>query len=125
MKVVRLGALLDLDSNDRIRWRGFKIREFADLDNGRRVFWRTDRGWGRGPCSDDEWPVSSGRDMAAEVMEATGGCEQLDLYVSVAGAALHEMGEPVDAASVWVAPYVVEFSEDLRAEMERVSRTLV
>ncbi len=101
---------------------GFSVREFADLDDGRRVWWRDDRGWGGSVrCSTSEWPVGSGRDLVAEVIQVTGGHERTDEYVTCAMWALREMGTGVDPASVWAAPYVVEFGPLLETELRRVS----
>ena len=122
MRVVRLGAVLELQPHNPLSSPGFAVREFADLDGGRRVWWREDRGWS-GSLSDDrsEWPVQSGRDMVAEVLEITGGHERVDDYVTCALWALRATEPEIDAASLWAAPYVVEFGPLLSAELERVA----
>jgi hypothetical protein len=115
MNVTRLGAVLEVEPHGPLS-SGFAIREFADLDDGRRVWWREDRGW-----SSSSPHISSGRDLVAEVLEVTGGHERVDDYVICALWALNDIEPGIDAASLWAAPYVVEFGPELVAKLERAS----
>ncbi len=120
--VVALGALCALDSVVLGGSPGINIREFAELDDGQRIFWREDRGW-FGKSVNSPWPVTSGRDLTHEVLEVTQPDDcRIDSYVECALEGLRGMALNIDPASVYSAPFRVEFDVDLKEELSRLAQ---
>ena len=94
------------------------LGEFADLDDGRRIFWKNDRGWsGAGFYPDCKWPLSNGRHLAYEAIMVTGDKEDgVDDYVEHAYRTLRELGHRVNRSSVHFAPFRVEYGPRLERE---------
>lgn len=123
LRVEVLGAVCELRPHNPHSSPGIDVREFADLDNGRRVYWKEDRGWsGSVKFSNSPWPVSSGRDLAYETIMVTETEERVDSYVEWALHRLCEMGLEVDPPSVYCAPFRVEHGPQLEAELRRVAQ---
>ncbi len=129
LSVEALGALCELDSGELGGSPGFKIGEFADLNDGRRIFWKEDRGWGGGSnylCHLGylrRWPITSGRDLTYEVIMVTDTDDhRIDSYVEWVFECLREMELNVDPVSVYCAPFRVEFGPSLAVEMDQVAR---
>lgn len=123
LSVEALGALCELDSGELGGSPGFKIGEFADLDDGRRVFWKEDRGWAGSSGYFSQWPISSGRDLTHEAIMVTDTDDhRMGSYVEWVLERLREMELNVDPVSVYCAHFRVEFGPGLAAEMDRVAR---
>ena len=122
LSVEVLGALCELSEGELGGSPGIDIREFADLNDSRRIFWKEDRGWS-GSGVHSQWPVSSGRDLTYEAIMVTDTDDcRLDSYVEWTLERLREMELNVDPASVYCAPFRVEFGPGLAAEMDRVAQ---
>ncbi|MYJ80711.1 MAG: hypothetical protein F4046_02670 [Acidimicrobiaceae bacterium] len=122
LSVETLGALCELDQSERGGSFGIEIGEFADLSDGRRAFWKEDRGWS-GSGMHSQWPISSGRDLTYEAMMVTDTDEhRQDSYVEWALQRLRDMELDIDPVSVYCAPFRVEFGPGLAAEMVRVAQ---
>ncbi len=124
--VVRLGAECDL-----IRESGpelaFRVTEFADLADGRRLVLRADRGFTsrlRGPGADEPgaaWRHETVAGLAADVLatvlpddaEETGEDHP---WEELAGL-LRDRGVAVSAGELRRAPYAVELSDRVRARL--------
>lgn len=122
LRVETLGALCELSSRELGGSTGIDIREFADLNDGRRIFWKEDRGWS-GAGMHSKWPVTSGRDLAHEAIVVTQADDhRIDSYVEWALECLRGMALDVDPASVYRAPFRVEFDTRLKEELDRVAQ---
>lgn len=114
--VQTLGVICELKQDG--DWRGFDLQEFADLDDGRRVVWKHDRGWTGGTFHEDcDWPLTNGRDLTVEAVMVTGDAEDgADSYVEHAFRALRDLGHSVTRSSVYFAPFRVEYGPVLERE---------
>lgn len=122
VSVEALGALCELRPRELDSSPGVDVREFADLNDGRRVFWKEDRGWS-GSARFSPWPVYSGRDLAYEAIMVTDTDDRrLNSYVEWAIESLGDLGLDVDPASVYCAPFRVECGLRLEEEMGRVAQ---
>ena len=70
-----------------------------------------------------QWPVTSGRDLTHEVLEVTQQDDyRIDSYVECALERLRSMALDVDPATVYSAPFRVEFAAGLLEELSRVAQ---
>lgn len=124
LRVRVLGAICELRPHESLSSPGIDVREFADLDDGRRVFWREDRGWSSSTkFSHSSWPVHSGHQMMFEtVIVIESDDRRADSYVESALSGLGVKGVDVDPASVYSAPFIVEQGPHLKAELQKVAR---
>ena len=124
LRVKMLGAVCELMPHEALSSPGISVREFADLDDSRRIFWREDRGWSSSiQFSHSSWPVSSGYQMTLEtVMVIEPDDHRADSYVESALEGLTVMGLDVDPTSVYSAPFGVEQGPHLQAELQKVAQ---
>ena len=124
LSVVALGALCELSPRESGSVPGVDvgISEFADLNDGRRMIWKEDRGWSTS-TEYSPWPVDNGRDLTFEAMMVTDTeNHRLNSYIEWALEGLRDMGLDVDPASVYCAPFRVECGPRLEAEMGRAAQ---
>ena len=124
LRVMVLGAVCELRPNKPLSSAGITVREFADLDNGQRVYWREDRGWsGSTRLTESAWPVYSGHQMMLEtVMVIESEDHRADSYIEYAFDGLHSLEVEVDPASLYSAPFRVEHGPHLAEELRRIAR---
>lgn len=97
----------------------FQLKEFADLSNGRRVFWRHDRGW-VGSCResrDSTWKLVSGRELTRQTMLVLEPDDDSQWVEEMVEELAQVCGVKVDPDSVQAAPFRVEFGPRLQREL--------
>jgi len=100
----------------------FYLEEFADLDDGRRVILRDDRGWSFWPVTppNSQWKTVTGRELVKEAILILEPDDDEDWIVWIIER-LHFLGIEVDSASVHAAPFQVEFGPRVQNELRRLA----
>jgi len=100
----------------------FYLEEFADLDGGRRVILRDDRGWSFWPETppNSQWKTVTGRELVKEAILILEPDDDEDWIVWIIER-LHFLGIEVDSASVHAAPFQVEFGPRVQSELCRLA----
>ena len=90
----------------------FNLSEFAELDDGRRLTIREDRGFGGRSSDGDYWRHVTRARLTFETLSAVGPDEgdQHPPHEWIVER-LRDLGCPVDPASVETAPYRVDFTD--------------
>ncbi len=99
----------------------FQLKEFADLSDGRRVIWSSDRGWlgSYSESGDSPWQLISGRELTKQtmlVLEPDDGTRWVNYVIEELA---HVSGVRVTPDSVQAAPFRVEFGPRLQRELQK------
>ncbi len=101
----------------------FRLEEFADLSDGRRVTLKDDRGWSSWPRNDygSKWRTAVGRALIRDAIWVLGPDEvdTIDVWEGWVIEGLRLSGFEVDPASVHAAPFVVEFGPRVQHELRQ------
>ena len=124
---IALGAVCELHT--RRNTAKYKLSEFVDFEDGRRVVWSENRGFGGMPMAEDEarrlhlqeaWPnplnFRSGRQLVRDAMLVLDEDFPYD-YPDVVLAGLRRLDVAADPISVYTAPFRIEFGPRLEAEL--------
>jgi len=129
-RVTVLGAVCELDGvRGRLRYR---LSQFVDLEDGRRVVWSDDRSFGGMPTAEDPamqrrvrdalpnaLNFRSGRHLVREALLVLDEDHPYD-YPDVVLAGLQRIGMDVDPISVYAAPFRIEFGPALQAQLPQI-----
>lgn len=97
--------------------------EFADMNDGRRVILKDDRGWSLRPnhypsYPDSSWKFTSGRKLAKEAILVLDPDDN-ERWIEWVIERLRFLGIDVDPASVHAAPFKIEFGPRVRHELRQ------
>lgn len=91
----------------------YGLREYVELDDGQRVFWKSDRGWSSSDKPEEIGPGCSIVRQAMNALEDDG--ETTRTYFETIVAKLEELGLDFDPKTVYEAPFRVELGPELRS----------
>lgn len=98
----------------------FYVEEFADLDDGRRVILRDDRGWSFWPVNalDSQWKTAIGRELTKEAILILDPDDN-EFWMKWVIERLWFLGIEVDPVSVHAAPFQIEFGPRVQNELRQ------
>lgn len=114
-----LGAICEIE----VTGHSYEIEEFIDLDDGRRIVWRRDRGWN---SSGDSSMTSPACQIARECMHALeDDNETVYSYFDALMGRLNDMGIAVNPESVYAAPFRIELGPNLKRLLPRAAHEVL
>jgi len=102
----------------------FYAKEFAELDDGRRILLKDDRGWSHWPVNsgNNPWKVAIGRELTKEALLMLNPVlrpGEGDAWIEWVTERLRRLGVNVDLASVHAAPFRIEFGPRVQHELRQ------
>lgn len=119
LRVTQLGAICEVHSTQL----EFSIEEYVDLEDGRRIVWRADRGWSSSGDAGSLDPACHIHRECLGVLEGDG--DTVYSYFDALMAVLDDLGLDVDPESVYVAPFRVDLGLQLVASLPTAARLVL
>lgn len=114
--------LLQAQRREMTEWgiREFRIQEFADLSDGRRVILKDDRCWDFWPLNEpgSRWKFANGRELTRQTISMLEPADS-EQWFGWMMQRLDSGGVDVDPASAHAAPFKVEFGRNVQHELQQ------
>ncbi len=118
-RIIEIGAVCEIE----YPLNSYRVREYVELEDGQRVFWKADRGWNSSGKPEETGP---GYDIVRQTIYVLEDDDETrTCYFELIVAKLKELGLDFDVRTLYEAPFRIELGPKIQHLLREDSSRIV